>query len=143
MRAVTKVENLGERTIWIDCDVIQADGGTRTASITGSFIALADSLIKLRDTGLIPTIPIKDFVAATSVGIIESQLWLDLTYEEDSRADVDMNVVMTGRGEFIEIQGTAERQPFDKEQMDRLLELARAGIMDLVNIERGLLKGIL
>jgi ribonuclease PH len=143
LRAVTELKGLGERTIWIDCDVLQADGGTRTASITGSFIALVDSLVKLRDSGLIQTIPIKDFVAAISVGIVDGGLWLDLTYKEDSRAAVDMNVVMTGRGEFIEIQGTAEKNPFKKEQMDKLLELAKAGILDLIGRHRNLLKGIL
>jgi ribonuclease PH len=143
LRAVAKMQDLGERTIWIDCDVIQADGGTRTASITGSFIALADSLVKLRDKDIIQSMPIKDFVAAISVGVINNQLCVDLTYEEDSRAEVDMNVVMTGKGEFIEIQGTAERNPFNKQQMDKLLELAGAGITDLVDIQRNLLKGIL
>ncbi|MFH1678241.1 MAG: ribonuclease PH [Candidatus Omnitrophota bacterium] len=143
LRAVTKLERLGERTIWIDCDVIQADGGTRTASITGSFIALADSLAKLRNSGVIRVIPIESFVAAISVGIVNGQLCLDLNYEEDSRADVDMNVVMTSEAEFVEIQGTAERRPFKKEQADELLELAKAGIMDLINVQRSLLKGVL
>ena len=143
LRAVTEMERLGERTIWIDCDVIQADAGTRTTSITGSFIALVDSLVKLKNIGLIQVIPVKDFVAAISVGIVGQELMLDLTYEEDSRAEVDMNVVMTGSGEFIEIQGTAERSPFKKEQMDRLLELAKVGILDLIDIQRSLLKDIL
>jgi len=143
LRAVTEMERLGERTIWIDCDVIQADGGTRTTSITGCFIALVDSLVKLKNIGLIQVIPVKDFVAAISVGIVGQELMLDLTYEEDSRAEVDMNVVMTGSGEFIEIQGTAERSPFKKEQMDRLLELAKVGILDLIDIQRSLLKDIL
>jgi len=143
LRAVTQMKDLGERTIWIDCDVIQADGGTRTASITGSFIALVDGLVKLREQGLIRRIPIKDFVAAISVGIIDAGMCLDLSYEEDSRADVDMNVVMTGSGEFVEIQGTAERNPFKKEQMDELLELTRAGILNLIDHQRNLLKNIL
>ncbi|MGD9014972.1 MAG: ribonuclease PH [Candidatus Omnitrophota bacterium] len=143
LRAIVKMQDLGERTIWLDCDVIQADGGTRTASITGSFIALADSLVKLRDKGIIQSIPIKDFVAAISVGVINNQLCVDLTYEEDSRAEVDMNVVMTSKREFIEIQGTAERNPFNKQQMDKLLELAEIGITDLIEIQRNLLKGIL
>ena len=125
LRAVTDMKNMGERTIWIDCDVIQADGGTRTASITGSFIALVDALNKLKKDGLINSIPIKDFVAATSVGMLNGDLLLDLTYEEDSKAEVDMNIVMTGKGEFIEIQGTAERKTFNKEQMDKLLELGK------------------
>ncbi len=143
LRAVIDLDKMGERTIWIDCDVIQADGGTRTASITGSFIALADCLVKLKNNRLIQRIPAKDLVAAISVGIINSQEYLDLTFEEDSRAEVDMNVAMTGCGEFIEIQGTAERYPFKKEQMDKLLELAKAGIMDLIDIQRNLLKDVL
>jgi ribonuclease PH len=143
LRAVTEFKSIGERTIWMDCDVIQGDGGTRTASITGSFIALADALNKLKKGGLIREIPIRDFVAATSVGIVEGKLLLDLTYAEDSRAEVDMNVVMTGEGEFIEIQGTAERNPFSKEKSDALLQLAQKGIADLIETQRNLLKGIL
>jgi ribonuclease PH len=143
LRAVTEMKDLGERTIWIDCDVIQGDGGTRTASITGSFVALVDALNKLKKDGLLSRIPIKDFVAATSVGMLNGELLLDLTYEEDSRADVDMNVVMTGSGEFIEIQGTAERKTFKKEQMDNLLALAKKGIIDLIDIQRNLLKDII
>jgi len=142
LRAVTEMKPLGERTIWIDCDVIQADGGTRTASITGSFIALCDALNKLKKNGPIDKIPIKDFVAATSVGIIHGGLLLDLTYEEDSRADVDMNIVMTGKGEFIEIQGTAERKTFHKDHADKLLTLATKGIAELVDLQRSLLKDI-
>jgi ribonuclease PH len=134
---------IGERTIWIDCDVIQADGGTRTASITGSFIALCDALNKLKKDGLLNKIPIKDFVAATSVGILKDELLLDLTYDEDSQAEVDMNIVMTGKGEFIEIQGTAEKKTFNKEQMDKLLTLAKKGITELIGIQRNLLKDIL
>ena len=143
LRAVTEMKAMGERTIWIDCDVIQADGGTRTASITGSFIALADALNKLKKAGLIAKIPLKDFVAATSVGMLRGELMLDLVYEEDSQADLDMNIVMTGKGEFIEIQGTAERKTFTKEQMDQLLLLAEKGIAELIGIQRDLLKGIL
>ena len=143
LRAVTEMRKLGERTIWIDCDVIQADGGTRTASITGSFIALADALNKLKRGSLLDKVPIKDFVAATSVGILSGNLLLDLTYEEDSGADVDMNVVMTGKGEFIEIQGTAERKTFGKEQADKLLTLAKKGIEELVDIQRNLLKDLI
>ena len=143
LRAVTEMKSLGERTIWIDCDVIQADGGTRTSSITGSFIALVDALNKLRKDKLIPKIPVKDFVAATSAGIINGNLLLDLTYEEDSHADVDMNIVMTGKGDFIEIQGTSERKAFDKQQMDKLLEIASKGIGKLVDIQRDLLKDII
>jgi len=142
LRAVTNMRAVGERTIWIDCDVIQADGGTRTASITGSFIALADALNKLKKDGQFSAIPLKDFVAATSVGILNGNLLLDLTYEEDSHADVDMNIVMTGKGDFIEIQGTSERKTFNKEQMDRLLEIAGKGIRELVEVQRDLLKGV-
>jgi ribonuclease PH len=144
LRAVTQIENLGgERTIWIDCDVLQGDGGTRTAAITGSFVALADALKKLRRDGIIQKVPIRDFVAATSVGILEGESILDLCYEEDSRAAVDMNVVMTGAGEFIEIQGTAERRTFSKEQMDVLLALAKKGIGELVAIQKSLLENVL
>ncbi|MBU0503931.1 MAG: ribonuclease PH [Candidatus Omnitrophota bacterium] len=140
LRTVTDTNKMGERTIWIDCDVIQGDGGTRTASITGSFIALVDALNKLKKAGSIGDIPIRDFVAATSVGIIQKTALLDLNYEEDSKAEVDMNVVMTSSGEFIEIQGTAERRPFNREQMDKLLDLAKKGIMDLIGIQKDLLK---
>lgn len=143
LRAITKMSELGERTIWIDCDVIQADGGTRTASITGSFIALAEALQKLKKTGLIETIPIKDFVAAISVGILNGEPMLDLSYEEDSKADVDMNIVMTGKGEFIEIQGTAEKKTFNHAQMNKLLDLAKKGIIDLIEIQKSHLKDIL
>jgi ribonuclease PH len=143
LRAICDMKPIGERTIWIDCDVIQADGGTRTASITGSFFALADALNKLKKGGLINKIPVKDFVAATSVGMVNGDLLLDLTYEEDSKAEVDMNIVMTGAGEFIEIQGTAERKTFNKEQADKLLTLAKKGIAELIDIQRNLLKDIL
>ena len=143
LRTVTGMKEIGERTVWIDCDVLQADGGTRTASITGSFIALCDALNKIKQAGLINKIPIKDFVAATSVGILNGNLILDLCYEEDSKAEVDMNVVMTASGGFIEIQGTAERKPFDKEQMDKMLLLAKEGIEELIDTQRNLLKGIL
>ncbi|MFA5411154.1 MAG: ribonuclease PH [Candidatus Omnitrophota bacterium] len=143
LRAVTDMRPLGERTVWIDCDVIQADGGTRTASITGSFIALCDALHKLKKDGLFNKMPLKDFVAATSVGILEGREILDLTYEEDSRAEVDMNIVMTAGGEFIEIQGTAEKKTFDKEQADKLLTLAGKGIKELTAIQKNLLKDIL
>ena len=142
-RAICDMKPIGERTIWIDCDVIQADGGTRTASITGSFFALADALNKLKKGGLINKIPVKDFVAATSVGMVNGDLLLDLTYEEDSKAEVDMNIVMTGAGEFVEIQGTAERKTFNKDQADKLLTLAKKGIAELIDIQRNLLKDIL
>ena len=136
LRTVVDMKNLGERTIWIDCDVIQADGGTRTASITGSFIALVDALQKIKKAGLIRTMPLKDYVAATSIGIVDGSLLLDLTYEEDSKADVDMNIVMTSQGKFIEVQGTAEKEPFSKGQMDKLLDLAEKGIRQLIDIQK-------
>jgi ribonuclease PH len=143
LRAVTQMHKMGERTIWLDCDVIQGDGGTRTASITGSFIALADALHKIKKDGQIQEIPIKDFVAATSVGIISGNILLDLSYAEDSKADVDMNIVMTSKGEFVEIQGTSERNTFSKEQMDKLLDIAKLGIGELINLQKNLLKGII
>ena len=143
LRAVCEIKKLGERTIWIDCDVIQADGGTRTASVTGSFIALTDALYKLKEQGLIQTLLLKDIVAATSVGIVNGSLLLDLTYNEDSQAEVDMNVVMTGKGELIEIQGTAERKTFTQEQMGVMLNLAKKGIAQLIDTQRNTLKGVL
>jgi len=136
LRAITEMKFLGERTIWIDCDVIQGDGGSRTASITGSFIALVDALNKLKKGAIITKMPIRDYVAATSVGILNGNLLLDLCYEEDSKADVDMNIVMTGSGKFIEIQGTAEHEPFTKEQMDAMLLMAKKGIEELFSIQR-------
>ncbi len=143
LRAVTRMQEIGERTIWLDCDVIQADGGTRTAAITGGFIALCDALNRLKQERVIHRVPIKEFVAATSVGIVDSNLVLDLTYAEDSRAEVDMNIVMTSGGEFIEIQGTSERKTFNKNQMDKLLILAKKGIEELIDIQKNLLKGVL
>jgi ribonuclease PH len=140
LRTVTNMKAIGERSIWLDCDVLQGDGGTRTAAITGAFIALIDSLDSLRKKGQIQAIPVSDFVAATSVGIIKGVPVLDLAYEEDSKADVDMNIVMTARGRFIEIQGTAERSPFTGEQMNALLKLAHKGIGELVDIQRNILK---
>jgi len=136
LRAVTRLPELGERTIWIDCDVIQADGGTRTASITGGFVALALAIRRLRETGAITKMPIADHVAATSVGIIEGVPMLDLAYDEDSRAEVDMNVVKTGGGRFIEVQGTAEGQPFERRTLDALLDLADEGIRQLVALQK-------
>ena len=124
LRSVTNLPALGERTIWIDCDVIQADGGTRTASITGAFVALALALEKLRERDVIRTIPLADYVAAISVGIVDGEPLLDLAYEDDSRADVDMNIVKTGDGRFIEVQGTAEAMPFGREALLTLLDLA-------------------
>ena len=141
LRAVVDLERLGERTIWIDCDVMQGDGGTRCASITGSFIALVDALLHLRKKGILTgRLPLKDFVAAASVGIVKGKVLLDLTYQEDSHADVDMNVVMTGKGRLIEIQGTAENAPFDQTTLFRLVTLARGGITELIRRERQVLK---
>lgn len=136
LRAVANLGALGERTIWIDCDVIQADGGTRTASITGSFVALADALVGLKKKGVIDKLPILDYVAATSVGIIKGEPVIDLTFEEDASADVDMNIVMTGKGKFIEIQGTAEGEPFEEPQMQKLIALAKKGIVQLIEIQK-------
>jgi ribonuclease PH len=132
LRSVTNLTALGERTIWIDCDVIQADGGTRTASITGAFVALALALETMREREMIKTIPLGDYVAAISVGIVDGEALLDLAYEDDSRAEVDMNVVKTGSGRFIEVQGTAEAMPFGREALDQLLDLADLGISQLV-----------
>ena len=139
LRGVTDLTVLGPRTIWIDCDVIQADGGTRTTAITGAYIALADALQYLRKNGLIPSLPLKDFVAATSVGVVDGQVVLDLCYAEDSVAEVDMNVVMTGAGKYVEVQGTAEDAPFDRSQLDAMIEVASTGIQELVALQRRLL----
>lgn len=132
LRAVTDLTSFGERTIYIDCDVIQADGGTRTASITGGFLALVDLFKRLRQNGTVKEIPINDFVSAISVGIVDNQLLIDLEYEEDSQADVDMNFVMTGSGLFVEVQGTAEQVPFNKEQLDKMTNLAANGIQKII-----------
>ena len=131
LRSVTNLAALGERTIWIDCDVLQADGGTRTASITGAFVALALALEKLRARDAIKSIPLNDYVAATSVGIVDGEPLLDLAYDDDSRADVDMNIVKTGDGRFIEVQGTAEGHAFRRHELDQLLDLATQGIAQL------------
>jgi ribonuclease PH len=138
LRSVTNLHALGERTIWIDCDVIQADGGTRTASITGSFVALALAIEKLRERDVIRTIPLSDYVAATSVGIVDGEALLDLAYDDDSRADVDMNIVKTGNGRFIEVQGTAEAMPFGRDALMTLLDLADHGIKQLVEKQRAI-----
>lgn len=143
MRAVIDSKSLGERTIWIDCDVIQADGGTRCASITGSFISMILALEKIRKGGVIDRIPVSDYVAAISVGIHEGKPILDLDYDEDSTSEVDMNIIMTGSGKFIEIQGTAEREPFAKKDMDDLLVLAKKGIDELISTQKKVLKGII
>ena len=136
MRSVAELKKLGERTIWMDCDVIQGDGGTRTASITGSFIALADALTKLKKEKLINSIPISDYVAAISVGIVNSEKCLDLNYEEDSGAEVDMNIIMTGSGKMVEVQGTAEKIPFSVKDLNDLIILAKGGIDDLISLQK-------
>jgi ribonuclease PH len=138
LRSVANLHALGERTIWIDCDVIQADGGTRTASITGAFVALALACEKLRERDVLKTIPLSDYVAAISVGIVDREPLLDLAYDDDSRAEVDMNVVKTGKGRFIEVQGTAETQPFDRDALNRLLDLADLGIRQLIDKQRAI-----
>jgi ribonuclease PH len=132
LRAVVDLKKLGERTVWVDCDVIQADGGTRTASITGAFVALGIALGKLVEARTLSAVPLRDYVAATSVGIVDGEILLDLAYEEDSRAEVDMNFVMTGSGKMIEIQATAEQVPFDDVQLEKMLSLAKKGVGDLV-----------
>ncbi|MDE1921329.1 MAG: ribonuclease PH [Candidatus Omnitrophica bacterium] len=136
LRSVVDMDSLGERTVRIDCDVLQGDGGTRTASITGGFIALADALLWMRRRKMMDTVPIKDFVAAVSVGVYQGVNVLDLNYLEDSKADVDMNVVMRANGEYVEVQGTGEGGTFSEKQMRALLSLARRGIKDLLNLQR-------
>jgi ribonuclease PH len=131
LRAVTALDTFGEKTIYIDCDVIQADGGTRTASITGAFVALVDLFRKLRQQGIVSRIPVEDYVSAVSVGVVGSQICLDLEYEEDSRAAVDMNFVMTGKGLFIEIQGTAEEVPFSRDEFNKMTDIAVQGIAEI------------
>jgi len=143
MRGVVRMAELGERTIWIDCDVIQADGGTRTASITGAFVAMILAMDKLKKQDLLRTIPVNDYVAATSVGIVGGMPLLDLAYEEDSKADVDMNIVKTGDGRFIEVQGTAESEPFSSDALAGLLELADRGISHLIEKQREIVGPIL
>lgn len=136
LRSVTDLHRLGERTIYVDCDVLQADGGTRTAAITGGFVALVDALDCLRRQGMIPSLPVRDFLAAVSVGVVEGEKVLDLSYEEDSRASVDLNVVGTGKGLLVEVQGGAEGEPFSWDLFADLLSLARRGIEELVAIQR-------
>jgi ribonuclease PH len=136
LRAVSDLKSLGERTIWIDCDVIQADGGTRTASITGAYVALTEAARRWRELGILDVGPIKDSVAAVSIGIVGGKILLDLCYEEDSKAEVDMNFVMTGSGKFIEVQGTAESAPFSKKQMERMAEIAHQGIKELFKAQK-------
>jgi ribonuclease PH len=136
LRAVVNMNKLGERTIWVDCDVIQADGGTRTAAITGAFVAMVLAMQHMVDAKMILAIPVRDYLAATSVGVVDGVPMLDLAYEEDSRADVDMNIIRTGDGRFIEVQGTAEKDPFPRATLDRLLDLAGAGIDQLIAKQR-------
>jgi ribonuclease PH len=139
LRAVVDLPKLGERTIWIDCDVLQADGGTRTASISGAFVALSLALQAAKTLGSLEAIPIRDHVAATSVGIVNEELLLDLNYQEDSKAEVDMNVVMTGSGDLVEIQGTAESRPFAEQALHDMTRLAKSGIEALIAIQREVL----
>lgn len=139
LRSVVDLKALGERTIWLDCDVIQADGGTRTAAITGSFVALVEALRTLVDSGQLSELPVLDYLAAISVGKVAGTLLLDLCYEEDSQAEIDMNVVMTSQGKIVEIQGTGEQQPFTKEELQGMLGLAEKGIQELIDIQRKVL----
>jgi ribonuclease PH len=142
LRSVVSLESLGERTIWIDCDVIQADGGTRTSAITGAFVALVDAVNTMFPSGNSwnhKPFPVTDFIAATSVGIVDSKAMLDLTFEEDSRASVDMNVVMTGQGRLVEVQGTAEGNPFTKAELDEMLQIAGDGIGSLIDVQKEVL----
>ncbi len=138
MRTAVDLTKIGERTLWVDCDVIQADGGTRTASITGAFVAVTDALIKLYEDGIIQSVPVKDFVCAVSVGIVGGKALLDLNFEEDSMADVDMNVVGTGSGKLSEIQAMGEEYTFSRDELTTLLDLALKGISDLVNLQKAL-----
>jgi len=142
LRAVTDLARLGERTIWIDCDVIQADGGTRTASITGAFVALGLAVQKLVNAGTLSLSPIKDFVAAVSVGIVDGEILLDLCYEEDSRADVDMNFVMTADCKLVEVQATAEHEVFDEAQLGKMIGFASKGVQELIARQREILKSV-
>jgi len=142
LRATVNLYELGERTIWIDCDVIQADGGTRTAAIIGSFVALYDALYYLKAEGQLEDIPIKDYVGAVSVGIVNKEMVLDLNYEEDSHAQVDLNMAMTDKGEIIEIQGTAEGKPFSKRNLQELINLGEMGIKKIIDKEKEILGNI-
>ena len=143
LRSVMRLDHLGERTVWLDCDVIQADGGTRCASITGAFVALVLALGRLKQTDQLKSIPVSDYVAATSVGIVAGMPLLDLAYEEDSKADVDMNIVKTSDGRYVEIQGTAEAEPFDRDAMNGLLALADIGIELLIEKQREIIGKIM
>jgi ribonuclease PH len=139
LRAIVNLDVIGEKTIWIDCDVIQADGGTRTASITGGYVALVDALWNMKRRGAIDKIPLRDSVAAISVGLVNGEIVLDLSYEEDSRAEVDMNFVMTGKGMLIEVQGTAEKTPFSKEHFDTMYQYALKGVNEITRVQKQVL----
>jgi ribonuclease PH len=143
LRAVVEMQKLGERTIWVDCDVIQADGGTRTAAITGAFVAMVLAMQHMVDKRQIPYIPVRDYVAATSVGVVAGVPLLDLAYDEDSQADVDMNIIRTGDGRFIEVQGTAEKEPFPRATLDQLLDLGSRGIDQLIDKQRAIVGDLL
>ncbi len=143
LRAVTDLTRLGERTIWLDCDVLQADGGTRTASITGAFVALGLAMTKLVEAGTLTAAPLRDYLAAISVGIVDGEIMLDLSYEEDSRAEVDMNFVMTGGKKIVEVQATAEQRPFDDAQLQRMIELARRGVELLIAKQQAVLSNLM
>lgn len=140
LRSIVDMSLLGERSLWIDCDVIQGDGGTRTASVTGSFVALSLALKKLQKEGVLTTLPVKDYLAAVSVGIVDGVLMVDLNYEEDSKADVDMNVIMTGSGRLVEVQGTAEAAPFTKKQLNQMLDLAAQATQKLIQLQKQAVK---
>lgn len=140
LRSVVDLKALGEKTIWIDCDVIQADGGTRTTSITGAFVALVDAINKIHRHKHFKVYPIREFVCATSVGIVNGEKMIDLCYEEDSSAQVDMNIVGTGNGEFVEIQGTGEEAPFSRKDLNELLDLGERGIKQIIQIQKDILK---
>jgi ribonuclease PH len=140
LRAITDLSKLGERTLFVDCDVIQADGGTRTASITGAFVAVGLAMKKLVEAGTLKTSPLRDFVAATSVGIVDGEILLDLCYEEDSRADTDMNFVMTGGGKLVEVQATAEQNPYEEQQLLKMIAIARKGVEGLIAQQRAILE---
>lgn len=139
LRSVVDLEKLGERTVWIDCDVIQADGGTRTAAITGAFVAMTMAMKKLIDKELIETLPVQTFLSAISVGVLEDEVILDLCYEEDSTAIVDMNVIMTGDGSIVEVQGTGEERPFTRQEMNQLMDTAEKGIKELTELQKDIL----
>jgi ribonuclease PH len=142
LRAVSKLEVLGERTVWLDCDVIQADGGTRTASITGAYVALTHAAMNWIRQERLEESPVSDAVAAVSVGVVEGKALLDLNAREDNRADVDMNFVMTASGKFIEVQGTAEKDPFGKTTLDRMIQLAQQGIRDILEVQKQAVVGV-